>query len=133
MNDQELIRRIRLGEDGGLELKEVRFNGKRIAGPRRDDLADDLAAFANSRGGVLVLGVRDSSREIVGIPLERLDAIETLVREICTDSITPSLDAGIYRREPRLEREPAAPATESKPLLLVEVPRSLDLHRSPRG
>lgn len=133
MNDQELIRRIRLGEDGGLELKEVRFEGKRIAGPRRDDLADDLAAFANSRGGVLILGVTDSSREIVGIPLERLDAIETLVQEICIDSITPSLDVGIYRSELSVEPEPAAPATGSKPLLIVEVPRSLDLHRSPRG
>ena len=133
MNDQELIHRIRLGEDGGLELKEVRFQGKRIAGPRRDDLADDLAAFANSRGGVVVLGVRDSSREVVGIPVERLDAIETLVREICTDSITPSLDAGIYRRELCVEPEPAASTTELKPVLLVEVPRSLDLHRSPRG
>ena len=46
MNDQELIRRIRLGEDGGLELKAVHFSGNKIAGPKRNELADEMAAFA---------------------------------------------------------------------------------------
>ena len=133
MTEQELARRIRLGEDGGLELTEVRFKGKRIEGPRGDDLADDLAAFANSRGGVLVLGVSDKTREVVGIPVDRLDAAETFVREICTDSITPPLDAGIHRRELPVELDAEMPATESRPVLVVDVPRSLDVHHSPRG
>ena len=48
---------VRLREDSGLELKEAQFRGHRVSAPRRDDLADELAAVANSRGGRFVLGV----------------------------------------------------------------------------
>ena len=51
---------VRLGEDSALELKEVRFAGRRLTAPRRDDVANELAAFANARGGRLVLGVTDA-------------------------------------------------------------------------
>ena len=87
----ELIDKIRLGEDSFLELKEVRFAGGKIRGPEQNDLADELAAFANSRGGVLLLGVHDKSREVLGIPVDRLDAVEALVRQACEDSIRPPL------------------------------------------
>lgn len=52
----ELIEKIRLGEDSFLELKEVKFAGGKLSGPKQDSLADELAAFANSAGGVLLLG-----------------------------------------------------------------------------
>ena len=48
---------VRLGEDSGLELKEARFQGDRVTAPHRDGLADGFAAFANSGGGRVVLGV----------------------------------------------------------------------------
>ena len=85
----ELLEKIRLGEDSFLELKELRFAGGRIRGPTQDDLADELAAFANSRGGVLLLGVHDRTREVLGIPIDRLDAAEALVRQACEDSMEP--------------------------------------------
>ena len=66
---EELLDKIRLGEETFLECKEVHFAGQKVSGPRRDSLADELAAFANGRGGVCLLGVEDGSREIVGIPL----------------------------------------------------------------
>ncbi len=53
----ELQEKIRLGEDSFLELKEVRFAGQKVTAPHRDSLADELAALANSRGGVCVLGL----------------------------------------------------------------------------
>ena len=40
------------------------FSGDRIQGPARNDLADELAAFANGRDGALLLGVADEIREI---------------------------------------------------------------------
>ena len=49
----ELLEKIRLGEDSFLELKEVKFAGGKVRGPSQDRLADELAAFANSSGGVL--------------------------------------------------------------------------------
>ena len=123
----DLLEKIRLGEDSFLELKEVRFAGTKIRGPSQDDLADELAAFANSAGGVLLLGVEDKSREVVGIPLDKLDAVEALVRQACEDSITPSL-------APIIERLTLPDAAGSEqPTLRVEVARSLFVHQSPGG
>ncbi len=124
---QELSDRIRLGEDSSLELKEVRLAGTRITAPSRDALADELAAFANGRGGTCVLGVDDRTRLVLGIPLEDLDRVETLVREICNDSIEPALVATIEKRT-----LPTAEGTEV-PILRIEVFTSLFVHRSPGG
>ncbi|MCY4628621.1 MAG: putative DNA binding domain-containing protein [Acidobacteria bacterium] len=133
MNDTQFARRIRLGEDSTLELKEVRFEGRAIRGPRRDVLADELAAFANAGGGTLILGITDA-RRVVGIALPRLDAVERLVRETCSDSITPPLDADIHKIE--LAAGPldgGEPRGAPVPILVVVVPRSLAVHKSPGG
>ena len=95
----ELVRRIRLGEDATLELKRVLLAGSRVTAPKRDEFADELAAMGNGWGGTAVLGAEDRSREIVGIPLDRLDAVEAWVREICNDSVKPPLDALIRKIE----------------------------------
>ena len=123
----ELVRRIRLGEDSTLELKRVLVAGSRISAPGRTELADELAAMANGWGGTAVLGVEDKSREALGIPIDRLDAVETWVREICNDSLNPPLDALIRKIElPGADGNLVA-------VLCVEVPRSLFVHRSPGG
>jgi ATP-dependent DNA helicase RecG len=124
---QELVDKIRLGADSFLELKEVRFAGDRVVGPARDALADELAAFANARGGVCVLGADDATREISGIPLDRLDRVEDLVREVCNDSVTPPL-------LPVIERMSLpTPRGTSVAVIKVEMPRGLFVHRSPGG
>lgn len=123
----ELLAKIRLGEDSLLELKAVRFSGKKVAGPSRSDLADELAAFGNFVSGVVVLGVDDKTREIEGIPLDRLDVVEDLLRELVNDAITPPLPVRIERLE-----LPAADG-ELRALIKVDVPRSLFVHRSPGG
>jgi len=123
----ELLEKIRLGEDSFLELKEVRFAGGKIRGPEQNDLSDELAAFANSRGGVLVLGVHDKTREVLGIPLERLDTVEALVRQACEDSIKPPL-------APVIERLTLPDSTGAdQPVIRIEVPPSLFIHQSPGG
>ena len=95
MTGAELLRRIRLGEDSTLELKRVLLDGGgRVTGPRRVAFADELAAFANAKGGTAILGVDDETREVVGIPLDALDAVEGWVRDICNDSVNPALDCG---------------------------------------
>ena len=124
---EDLLRKIRLGEDGFLELKEVMFAGERMKAPGRDQLADELAAFANGRGGGLVLGVDDATREIVGIPMDRLDAAERYVSEIVRDSINPPLYPLIERLE--LPDTGGTP----RPVLRVEVSPSLFVHESSGG
>ncbi len=127
MNDTAgLIRRIRLGEDSSLELGTIMLRGNRVTGPGRDAFADELAAFANARGGTVLLGV-DDNREVRGIPLDRLAVVETWVREICRDSVTPPLDADVDKLE--LMGSDGEPV----PVIRVEVPRSLFVHKSPSG
>ena len=124
---EQLRRRIERGEDGSLELKEVVFAGSRIAGPRRKELADELAAFANGGGGAVILGVRDATREVVGIEPERQAALERYVTELVRDSIEPALYPEIdwYELPDGAGRE--------VPVLRVNVERSLFVHRSPGG
>ena len=123
----DLVRRIRLGEDSGLELKSARFDGGGKLRLDRKSVADELAAFANGRGGTLVVGVDDKTHRVEGVPLERLDDMETWVRELCNDSISPALDADILK----LELENADGALV--PVLRIDVPRSLFVHKSPGG
>lgn len=123
----ELLEKIRLGADTFLELKEVRFAGSKVRGLTQDGLADELAAFANSAGGVLVLGVEDTQREVLGIPIEHLDSMEQLARQACEQSIKPAL-------APIIERMTLPDMTGAEqPVLRIEVDRSLFVHQSPGG
>ena len=123
----ELLRKIQLGEDSILELKSVRFSGAKVDGPARKDFADELAAMANTADGVCVLGVDDKTREIEGIPIERLDSVEDFVREVCNDIIKPPLSVKIIRME--------VPDSlgRMRAIIKIDVPRSLFVHESPGG
>lgn len=122
-----LLARIERGEDSFLELKEVVFAGAKLKGPDRKALADELAAFANSHGGHVVLGVRDTSRDIVGIPPDRIHLVERLVAEVADDSVDPPLDV--------LTEHVSLPDATGTPQLVIQVfiPRSPFVHRSPSG
>ncbi len=124
---EELLRKIRLGEDNSLELKAVVFRGRRIIGPPRDELADELSSIANTNDCVVVLGVDDKTHEIIGIPAGRIEDVERYVYEICNDSITPPVLFRSFRME-------LPDSTGTLHIVLkVEVPRSLFVHEGPGG
>ena len=106
----ELIEKIYLGEDSTIEFKREL--------PSRDDLADEIAAFANASGGVILIGVDDDS-DIVGMDRQGLDSTEKTVVEICRDTIDPMVP--IVTEKLRID---------DKNLLKIEVPRSLFVHQS---
>lgn len=122
-----LSNRIRLGEDSALELKRVVVAGKRIVDPARDAIADRLAALANARGGSIVFGVDDKTREVIGISLSDLDVVERWLTEICSDKIKPPLNVHVRRLE--------LPDTSGvfKAVLVADIERSLYVHQSPGG
>lgn len=127
MRIRELARRIRLGEDSTLGLKRVVLAGGRVSDPKRNDMADELAALANARGGTMILGVDDKSREVLGIALRDLDVVERWAREICNDSVKPPLNADIRKLE--------LPARNGQlvPVVRLDIDRSLFVHKSPGG
>ena len=127
MTESDLVRRIRLGEDSTLELKAVRLSGNRVSNPDRNTFADELAAMANGRGGTVILGVNDETRQPQGVPLDGIDTVESWVREICNDSIKPALDADIIKIE-------LADADDRRvPVVRIDIEKSLFVHRSPGG
>lgn len=123
----DILDRIRLGEDSGAEFKELFFSGERVTEPTRDHLAKEISAMANAKGGWLILGINDKTRKIVGIPADKLEATERYVRDICADSIKPELPVDIYRRE--LSDE----GGEVVPVVLVGVEPGLYVHQAPGG
>ena len=123
---EALISAIQRGEDSYLELKEAVFAGSKVKGPRRDALADEVAAFANARGGVIVLGVSDQ-REIVGIPQSRMDAAERYVSDLVHDLVRPPPFVTIVRSE--LPDESGLPRL----VIRIDIPRSLFVHESLSG
>ena len=127
MTDFDLARRLRLGEDSILEIKQVVLSGGCVSNPKRSDMADELAAFANGKGGNVILGGDDKTREILGIPLRDLDTVEGWVQQICNDFINPKLDADI------LKLELTGVDGQSVPVIRIDIPRSLFVHKSPGG
>ena len=119
---EDISRRLRLGEDSGWEFKQIEFVGNRPKSPRRGDLADEIAAFANTDGGVLLCGVTDRGG-VQGMSRAQMDELERLLVDVCTDAIEPPVRPLILRRE--LEA--------GKPFLLVEAPQGHALHDSPGG
>ena len=106
----ELTEKIYLGEDATIEFKREL--------PHREGLADEIVAFANANGGMILIGVGDDS-QIVGIDRQDLDSTEKTVVEICSDNIDPMVH--ITTEKLRID---------DKILLKIDVPPSLFVHKS---
>ena len=124
---KSLASRILLGEDSTLEFKQVFLKGSKVIRPKRNDLADTMAGMANSNGGIVILGIADRYNEVMGIPIEHLNAVEEWVSEICNDSVDPPLDALIRKTQlPNLEGNLV-------PVIYIKIARSMFVHSSPHG
>ena len=133
MDTQALLSSIQAGEDTELELKEVVFRGDRIAfgsdpGRASSKLVEVFVSMANTRGGTLVMGVRDADRVVVGVdPLKR-DLLEQFVVNVattnCNPMIVPALDWAYLPAE----------GGEPRLCLVIEVPASrFDVHQTGDG
>lgn len=127
MTMDDWLKRIRLGEDSTLEFKRVIMRGQtKVDAPHPDSLADELAAMANANGGTLILGV-DDSKAVLGIAYADLDTVEKWLAELCQNKIDPPLD--IMTRHIELPDS----AGQLQPVIIVQVLRSLMVHKSPNG
>ncbi len=121
-SDEEIGRQLHLGEDSAWEFKRIEFSGDRPRSPRPDDLADEMAAFANSDGGVLLCGVTDRG-DVEGMSRAQMDRLVRVLEDISTNKIKPPLFVTIRRRV----------LHDTKPFVLVAVPRGEAQHDSPGG
>ncbi len=116
IRDEDIRQQLRLGEDSRWEFKHIEFSGNRPVGPRRDEFADELGAFANANGGLLLCGVADNGT-IQGMSREQMVALDQMLVEVATDSIEPPLRIDVSHRE-----------LDGKSFVLVVVPRGDALH-----
>ena len=122
----QILDQLRAGEDGRAEFKEVRFGDRGVLSPNTEDLADELAAFANAEAGVVFLSVDDSGA-VTGIPLAKMNVVEHWLLNFATHNCDPPIRP--------LVRKAVLPGDGAKDerIVLVEVARGLYVHRTSGG
>ena len=121
-SDDDIALQLQLGEDSEWEFKQIDFSGTRPRSPSRNDLADEIAAFANSEGGVLLCGVTDTG-DVQNLSREQLVALDAFLVEVSTDSIKPAVRIRTRHKQ----------TAEGKRFLVVEIPQGDTQHDSPGG
>lgn len=80
MNPVELLDIVNTGETSNVQFKEKL--------PNRESVANEIVAMSNSLGGVILIGVRDVTGELVGLSLKEIEEYDRTISEIA-DNITP--------------------------------------------
>ena len=119
---EEIESRLRSGEDSGWEFKQVEFAGDPPRRPTRGDWADEIAAFANAAGGVVLAGVADDGK-VIGMSRAQIANLDALLVEVSTDTIKPPVRIRTHHTE----------LSDGRLVLLAEVPESDSVHESPGG
>lgn len=120
-SEEEIRNQLQLAEDSTWEFKSVVFTGNKPTSPSRGDLADEIAAFANADGGVLLCGVTDDG-EVQGMSRKQVVELDSLLVELSTDSIEPAVRVRTDHRQ-----------LDGRTFMLVEIPKGDSLHDSPGG
>ncbi|MCY4170755.1 MAG: putative DNA binding domain-containing protein [Bacteroidetes bacterium] len=116
ITNDELRQRLLLGEDQRWEFKQISCKGDRPVSPKRDDLADEIIAFANSNGGILLSGVTDDGL-LQGLSYKQVAHLDGILTDVCTNAVDPPIRISFYHR-----------VLDGKVFLLVEIPRGTSAH-----
>lgn len=111
ITDEDIRRRLQLGKDSEWEFKQIEFSGDHPKSPRRDDLADEMAAFANANGGILLCGVSDNGI-LQGMSPTQAATLSRVLTEVSTDTVEPALRIDVVKRE-----------LDGKIIVLMEAPK----------
>lgn len=96
---------IAQGENQSLEFKSAQVQS--------ESLAKEMVAFANSEGGLILLGVEDDGA-ISGLPVAEKN-FEEWVANVARQNVVPGLDASINRVE-----------QDGKAILVIDIPKGSD-------
>jgi ATP-dependent DNA helicase RecG len=83
LSESALKQLIKGGETSTVEFK--------LAAPRAVDLAERLCGMANAKGGVVIVGVEDSTGEIVGVADDRIGETLDVILRAARQVIKPTL------------------------------------------
>ena len=107
MTTNELRQLIKHGETSQVQFKEMFSTAIKIA--------DEMIAFANSRGGCILFGIKDKTSEIADLSYEQIQEISREVGNIANEQIRPT----IYIQTEVVE-------IDGKMVLVVHVPEGKD-------
>ena len=105
---ENIEQRLRLGEDARTEFKSVARNGLDLK-----DLAREIVAFANGRGGQVFIGVEDDGTPTGVGTVKDADALMRQAVQACQTRVQPAIYCPVTKVE-----------VEGKLLVIVEVPAS---------
>ena len=83
LSEIELMQLIKGGETNTVEFK--------VAAPRANEMAKRLCGMANAHGGVVIIGIKDASHEIVGVPDNRIGETLDVISRAARQMIRPEL------------------------------------------
>ncbi|GAB4467314.1 MAG: putative DNA binding domain-containing protein [Thermoflexibacter sp.] len=83
MEATALLKIISGGENSKVQFKENITNAVSIA--------QEMVAFANSQGGLLIIGVKDKTGEIVGLDFPNIQRINNLLATASNELVKPSI------------------------------------------
>ena len=90
MDALELLDLIQKGESSTVQFK-VRID-KKDKKKSAYDLGTEMVAFANTKGGTLIVGVIDETGKIDGLSYEELQATNQLLANVSTNNIKPAIN-----------------------------------------
>jgi len=82
MTSEELYDIIRCGETSQVQFKQKFTSQKQIA--------EELVAFANSEGGVILFGVADKTGQILGLSYEEIQTVSREVGNAANEHVRPT-------------------------------------------
>lgn len=83
MNEEELKTIIAGGETSRVQFKRT----FRVA----EDAANEMVAFSNTKGGLLIIGVEDKSGRVEGLTYEEIQRLGSLVASAANDGVKPPI------------------------------------------
>jgi ATP-dependent DNA helicase RecG len=78
----DLLERIETGEDSTTQFKENIHNST--------SLAEEMVAFSNALGGLIIIGVRDNG-DISGLASEDISRLNTMISNAASDHVKPPI------------------------------------------
>lgn len=83
MEPLELLELVQKGESSAIQFKE------RL--PHPDSLAQEMVAFSNTVGGIIIIGVNDKTGAINGLSFQEIQATNSQLVNVASQSIFPSI------------------------------------------
>lgn len=83
MTENEIKKLCALGENSKVQFKLKLENPAKIA--------PELVAFANSKGGVILIGIEDKTGQIVGLNYQQAQQMSSLIGQVANEWVSPTI------------------------------------------